>query len=63
MEWEGLITEETAGERLKFLTKLPSKYIEIIGIIVIYQEEVFRYATNISCIYDVTLASAFMRIN
>lgn len=62
MEWEGLITE---GRRRKaqVLTKLPSKYTEIIGIIVIYQRGGFRYATNISCIYDVKLASAFMRIN
>ena len=29
VEWEGLITEEMAGERLKFPTKLPSKYTEI----------------------------------
>ena len=63
MEWEGLIIEDMAGERLKFPTKLPSKYIKIIGIIIIYQEGVFRYATIISSVYDVMLASAFMRIN
>lgn len=48
MEWEGLIIEDMAGERLKFPTKLPSKYIKITGIIIIYQEGVFRYATIIS---------------
>ena len=36
MEWEGLIIEDMAGERLKFPTKLPSKYIKITGIIIIY---------------------------
>lgn len=39
MEWEGLITEETT-EKAQVLTKLPSKYIEVIGIIVILKREV-----------------------